>query len=75
MYSLVWLGVIGGLFVLTNLFLMAANQNYPGGAAIDRLIEQHIGLEIAMLDSNMNLIERPIFIHIDVLAATSGVTR
>ncbi len=54
---------------------MASYHNYPGGSALDRLIEQHVGLQISLIDSNLSLITRPIFIHIDVLAATSGVTR
>jgi hypothetical protein len=63
------------MIVLSNIFLMASLHNYPGGVAIDRLIRQHIGLQLAISENEDHLITRPIFVHIDTLAATSGVTR
>lgn len=54
---------------------MASKNNYPGALAVDRLVQQHIGMQVSMLDANFHLIPRPIFVHLDVLTATSGVTR
>jgi hypothetical protein len=63
------------MIILANLFTLAAIHNYPGALAIDRLVQQHIGLQISLLDANIHLIPRPIFVHMDVLTATSGVSR
>ncbi len=60
--------------LLANTLLGASYYNYPGGMALDRLITQHVQLRLAG-ESDLHNIDRPLFVHIDTLAATSGVSR
>jgi hypothetical protein len=60
---------------LTNIFTQASYHNYPGAVALDRLVNQHIGLQLSLVASKKELITRPIFVHLDVLTVTTGVTR
>lgn len=80
--SLIVLGSFLGMFLLANCFLSASIHNYPGAHAIDRLITQHLPLELHHEIHNMAAYQlpdgtatRPIFVHIDAGAAMKGVTR
>lgn len=78
LFSFLAIGTVVGMFLLSQLFLMASIHNYPGGHALDRLLTQHIPLYISELydvDSLQAKEIRPLFVHIDVPAAMSGVTR
>ena len=57
--------------VLNSAFLNAAQHNYPGALALERLIHIHIPL----LAHRDDLTTEPIFVHIDAAAAMTGVTR
>eukprot|EP00981_Chlorochromonas_danica_P004151 scaffold829_cov174-Ochromonas_danica.AAC.10 len=80
---LVSLGVILIMTIamfLASIFLSSSAHNYPGGVAIDRLLNQHLPLQLADTlngsgSGSANRISQPIFIHIDVPAAMTGVTR
>ena len=77
---------IAAVFLLST-FLSASIHNYPGGAALERLIDHNLpsqlyGMQERVGDavasgkfSSLKNIIKPVFVHIDVLAATSGVTR
>eukprot|EP01036_Dinobryon_divergens_P027175 gene27175-35901_t len=57
--------------VLNSAFLNAAQHNYPGALALERLIHIHIPL----LAHRDDLTTEPIFVHIDAAAAMTGITR
>jgi len=61
---------------LANTFLLASLHNYPGAVALDHLLKQHVSMQLALQDEELEqVLTQPIFVHIDTLAATSGVTR
>jgi hypothetical protein len=60
--------------LIANTLLGASFYNYPGGMAVDRLLTQHVQLRFAG-EENLHNIDRPLFVHIDTLSATSGVSR
>lgn len=80
------LAMVGQIAALSVL-LSAAHHNYPGGAALERLVEGHLVPQLASREAELRValatrqfadvrrIMYPIFVHIDVAAATSGVTR
>ena len=68
--AVVLLGFIASLG-LNSAFLSAAQHNYPGALALERLIHMHIPL----LSHRDGLTTEPIFIHIDAAAAMTGITR
>lgn len=62
--------------VLANTFLLASFHNYPGAKALDHLLRQHISMQLAIQDESLeNILQQPIFVHLDTYTATSGVTR
>jgi hypothetical protein len=66
--------VLGSLLLamtLSSLFLSSSMHNYPGGEALDRLLTQHVGAHLLEPGSS----RKPVFVHIAVPAAMTGVTR
>lgn len=66
------IGSMTGTLLLSNIFLMAAVHNYPGGEALEHFLHYHVRPELQFSEKG---ISEPIFVHIDTLAATTGVTR
>ncbi len=70
-----------------SVLLTASHHNYPGGVALERLVDAHLRQQLAVREvdlrtavengryADVRKILRPIFVHIDVAAATTGVTR
>ena len=63
------------MMFLSNVFLSASIHNYPGAEALDRLLTQHINLRLLADEDELQHMNKPLFVHIDTLAATTGVTR
>ena len=69
---------LAGMLLLASGLLTASHLNYPGGDALDRLLQQHIPMQFVEHDeSHLPLSPhfKPTFVHIDAAAAMSGVTR
>jgi hypothetical protein len=83
LYRFLWfcsLVVIVGFVAMATIasgLLSASNRNYPGAEALDRLIKQHVPMDLVEHSTHLPLSPdfRPAFVHIDAAAAMSGVTR
>lgn len=75
-YSAVLLGCLGAMLIIASGLVTASNRNYPGAEALDRLIQQHIPMQLVE-HSHIPLSPsfKPVFVHIDAAAAMTGVTR
>lgn len=76
--SLVVLLSFVGMGCIASGLLTASHRNYPGGEALERLLQQHIPMhfvehEEAHLPMSPHF--KPTFVHIDAAAAMTGVTR
>lgn len=64
-------------FIASGL-LTASHRNYPGGEALERLLQQHIPMHFVEHEEAhlpMSPQFKPTFVHIDAAAAMTGVTR
>ena len=66
-----------GMTVITSSLLSASSRNYPGAEALDRLMRQHLPMDLAEHATHLPLSPsfRPAFVHIDAAAAMTGITR
>ncbi len=67
-----------GMACLASGLLTASHRNYPGGEALERLLQQHIPMHFVEHEEAhlpMSPQFRPTFVHIDAAAAMTGVTR
>ena len=73
----VLLSLVSMAFIASGL-LTASHRNYPGGEALERLLQQHIPMHFVEHEEAhlpMSPQFRPTFVHIDAAAAMTGVTR
>jgi len=69
---------LSGMLLLASGLLTASHRNYPGGEALDRLLQQHLPMHfLEHTEEHMPLSKtfKPTFVHIDAATAMSGVTR
>mmetsp|Transcript_51944 Transcript_51944/g.90661 ORF Transcript_51944/g.90661 Transcript_51944/m.90661 type:complete len:197 (-) Transcript_51944:27-617(-) len=77
MSLVVLLSLFSMAFIASGL-LTASHRNYPGGEALERLLQQHIPMHFVEHEEAhlpMSPQFRPTFVHIDAAAAMTGVTR
>lgn len=76
--SLIVLLSLAGMGFIASGLLTASHRNYPGGEALERLLQQHIPMHFVEHEEAhlpMSPQFKPTFVHIDVAAAMTGVTR
>jgi len=75
--SLIVLLNLVAMMLLSSALLSASSRNYPGAEALDRLLKQHIPMDLAEHPTHLPLSDnfKPVFVHIDAAAAMTGITR